>query len=116
MIKFIRKSAIFTTIMLGLPGCIIMSDIAEGFSCVPYDGMYTTAYSSTKDEEGNFHYWKEQFPIGFWGDLNVKFWNAFGDYHNTRTWKRYQEWRALPEEQRRVEIPEKEWPYGGKRR
>ena len=116
MSKLTSKLTFIIVSLLLLPGCIIMSDFADGFSAVPYDGMYTTGYSTTKDEDGNFHYWKEQFPIGFWGDLNVKFWNAFGDYHNTMTWKRYQEWRALPEEKRRVEIPYEEWPYKGKRR
>ena len=116
MTKLMHKAICTIVIMLCLPGCILMSDVAEGFSTIPYDGMYTTSYYSTKDEDGTIHYWREQFPIGFWGSCNVKFWNAFGDYHNTQTWKRYQEWRALPREQKRVELPEEEWPYGGKRR
>ena len=111
MLKQTTKLAIVILAVLSLPGCILMSDFAEGFSAVPYDGMYTTSYTSTKDDEGNFHYWRSQFPIGFWGSLNVKFWNAYGDYHNTKTWKRFQKWKSLPEEQRYVEIPYEEWPY-----
>ena len=49
--------------------------------------------------------------MGLLDDLNIKFWNAYGDYRNTGTWKRYQEWKELPDEQRFVEIPKEEWPY-----
>ena len=116
MIKLMLKLIAIVGSLVLFPGCILMCDFAEGFNAVPYDGLYTTSYMSTKDEAGNFHYWREQFPIGFWGDLNIKFWNAYGDYHKTKTWKRFQEWKALPKEQRYEEIPFEEWPYRRKRR
>jgi len=94
-----------------LPGCMLISDISESFNPVPYGGLYTVSYTSTKDADGNLHYWRSQFPMGLLDDLNIKFWNAYGDYRNTGTWKRYQEWKELPDEQRFVEIPKEEWPY-----
>ena len=90
--------------LLILNGCMLLSDIGESFSCVPYDGMYTRSYWNEpfeKDGEEYLNCYESQFPIGFWGNLNVKFWNAYGDYHKTSTYKRFQEWCKLPDEQKR---------------
>ncbi len=86
-------------------GCILLNDIAEGFNAVPYDGMYTTSYGAhivTNNGVEVLCKTKSQFPIGFWGNLNVKFWNAYGDYHKTSTYRRYQEWKELPSSQKEV--------------
>lgn len=86
-------------------GCIFISDIAESFSTVPYDGMYTTSYGAnivTNNGVEILCKTKSQFPIGFWGDINVKFWNAYGDYRKTSTYKRYQEWCKLPSSKREI--------------
>lgn len=102
------KTAITASLMYAMAlssGCILVSDIAEGFNPVPYGGMYTTSYFvETMEENGEEVAVKymERFPIGFFGDLNVKFWNAYGDYKNTCTWRRFQEWRKLPESERAV--------------
>ncbi len=91
--------------LIAFPGCILVSDFAEGFNPVPYDGMYTTSYGAfiaTENGVDILYKTKSQFPIGFWGDINVKFWNAYGDYRKTSTYKRYQEWRKLPSSEREI--------------
>lgn len=92
-------------ILVAFSGCILLNDIAEGFNAVPYDGMYTTSYGAhivTNNGVEVLCKTKSQFPIGFWGNLNVKFWNAYGDYRRTSTYKRYQEWTKLPSFQKEV--------------
>ena len=95
-----------TSIILTLfSGCILISDIAEGFNPVPYDGMYTTSYGAhivTNNGVEVLCKTKSQFPIGFWGDINVKFWRTYGNYRKTSTYKRYQEWRKLPSSEREI--------------
>ena len=104
MNKSIRKCLwLLILVLLFCPGCIIMSDIAESFSCVPYGGMYTRSYWTEPFEKDGVQYldrYEAQFPIGFWGNLNVKFWNAFGDYRKTSTFERYKKWHELPDKER----------------
>ena len=92
-------------ILVAFPGCILLNDIAEGFNAVPYDGMYTTSYGVhivTNNGVEVLCKTKSRFPIGFWGDINVKFWNAYGDYRKTSTYKRYQEWTKLPPSEKEI--------------
>ena len=92
-------------ILSAFSGCILVSDIAEGFNPIPYDGMYTTSYGmiiATENGVDVLYKTKSQFPIGFWGNLNVKFWNAYGDYRKTSTYRRYQEWTKLPSSEKEI--------------
>jgi len=103
--KYICRAAAISIVLIAFQGCILVSDIAEGFNPVPYDGMYTTSYGAhivTNNGVEVLCKTKSQFPIGFWGDINVKFWNAYGDYRKTSTYKRYQEWHKLPSSEREI--------------
>ena len=102
-IKKLFKMVPMIIILVSLGGCIVLSDIGESFSCVPYGGMYTTSYWTEPYEKDGVQYldrYSARFPIGFWGDLNVKFWNAYGDYRNTKTFKRFLEWQKLPDKEK----------------
>ena len=103
--KSICKAAAISIALVAFQGCILVSDIAEGFNTVPYDGMYTTSYGAhvvTTNGVEVLCKTRSQFPIGFWGNLNVKFWNAYGDYRKTSTYKRYREWTKLPASEREI--------------
>ena len=103
--KSICAAIIMSTVLVAFQGCILVSDISESFNPIPYDGMYTTSYGAfiaTENGVDVLYKTKCQFPIGFWGNLNVMFWNAYGDYRKTSTYKRYQEWRKLPSSEREV--------------
>ena len=103
--KSICKAAAISIVLVAFQGCILVSDFAEGFNPVPYDGMYTTSYGAfiATENGGDILYkTKSQFPIGFWGNLNVKFWNAYGDYRKTSTYRRYQAWTKLPPSEKEV--------------
>ena len=84
-------------------GCIVLSNFSEGFSAVPYGGMYTTTYWFDTYEKDGVQYvdrYESVFPIGFFGDLNVMFWTAYGDYRNTSTYKRFLEWQKIPNKEK----------------
>lgn len=103
--KFFSRMAVISTFLALFPGCILISDIAEGFNTVPYDGMYTTSYGAhivTNNGVEVLCKTRSQFPIGFLGNLNVKFWNAYGDYRTTSTYRRYREWSKLPSSEKEV--------------
>ena len=104
-LKRCAKTVLVCIILMIPCGCIMLCDIGESFSAVPYGGMYTTSYwTERKEVDGVECVFKHEsrFPIGFFGNLNVKFWNAYGDYRDTCTYRRYQEWMKLPRSERTV--------------